>query len=75
MHGMQQIIEEASSLPVEQRIVVIDCLLRTLNAPSPEIDLQWIAVAKRRLEELRSGAVKAVPGPEVFRKIRDRFEK
>ncbi len=75
MHTMDRIIEEAESIPVEQRILVIESLLKTLNPPQPDIELQWIAVAKRRLDELRSGAVTAVPGLEVFRNIRDRFEK
>ena len=34
-----------------------------------------MTVAKRRLVELRSGRVKAIPGDEVFAKIRERFEK
>lgn len=75
MHGMKEIIEEAESLPVEERAIVIDSLLRTLNPPSSDIDAEWAKVAKRRLAELRSGRVKAVPGPDVFAKIRDRFAK
>ncbi len=75
MHGMREIIEEAESLPVEERAMVIDSLLRSLNSSSTEIDREWLKVAKRRLEELRSGAVKPIPGDEVFGKIRGRFEK
>lgn len=75
MHGMKEIIQEAESLPVEERAMVIDSLLRTLNPPSAEIDAEWARVAKRRLAELRSGTVKTVPGAEVFAKIRERFEK
>jgi putative addiction module component (TIGR02574 family) len=75
MHGMKEIIEEAECLPVEERLVVIDSLLRTINAPTTEIDFEWLEVAKRRLAELRSGRMKAVPGDEVFARIRNRFEK
>ena len=75
MHGIKKIIQEAESLPVEERAVVIDSLLRSLNPPSIEIDREWVKVAKRRLAELRSGAVKPIPGNEVFAKIRERFEK
>ena len=64
MHGMKEIIEEAESLPIEERTVVIDSLLKTINAPIAEIDVEWIKVAKRRLTELRSGQVRAVPGDE-----------
>ena len=75
MYGMKEIILEASSLPVEERAIVIDSLLRTLNPPDTEIEREWVKVAKRRLAELRSGRVKAIPGDEVFAKIRERFEK
>ena len=68
-----QIIQDAESLPVEDRTIVVESLLRSLNPPNPEIDRKWGAVAKRRLEELRSGRVKPVPGDKVFAKIRQRF--
>jgi putative addiction module component (TIGR02574 family) len=73
MPSTAEIIREAESLPVEERTVVVDSLLRSLNQPDPEIDRKWAAVAKRRLQELRSGRVKPVPGEEVFAKIRQRF--
>jgi len=44
-----------------------------IREPDPAIDQQWAAVAKRRLQELRSGRVKPVPGEEVRAKIRQRF--
>jgi len=75
MHGMKEIIQEAESLPVEERAIIIDSLLRSLNPPSAEIDKEWVMIAKRRLSELRSGSIKAIPGNEVFTKIRERFEK
>jgi putative addiction module component (TIGR02574 family) len=75
MHGIKEIIEEVESLPVEERAMVIDSLLRSLNPPSIEIDREWVKLAKRRLAELRSGDVKPIPGNEVFSKIRERFER
>ena len=73
MHSTEDIIQEAAALPVEERIIVVDSLLRTLNMPAPDIDAEWAAVAKRRLAELRSGRVKPVPGDQVFARIRERF--
>ncbi len=75
MRAMKKIIEDAESLPVEERVIVIDSLLRTINPTPADIEVEWMNVAKRRLAELRSGRVKAVPGSEVFAKIRNRFEK
>jgi hypothetical protein len=74
MHGAKEIIEEAECLPVEERVMVIDSLLQTINPPLAEVEIEWMMVAKRRLAELRSGNVEAVSGTEVFAKIRDSFE-
>ena len=71
----KQLIDEAVSLPVEERALVVDSLLRSLNQPESEIDKKWAREAKRRLAELRSGLVKAIPGDEVFRQVWKRFEK
>ncbi len=73
MSNTEEIIQEATSLPVEERIIVVDSLLRTLNMPDPDIDKEWAVVAKRRLAELRSGRVHPVPGGQVFARIRERF--
>ncbi len=71
----KQLIDEAVSLPVEERALVVDSLLRSLNQPESEIDKKWAAVANRRLAELRAGSVEAVPGQEVFERIWKRFDK
>lgn len=75
MHGTEDIIQEAAALPVEQRIILVDSILRTLNIPNPDIDAKWAVVARRRLAELRSGNVKPVPGEQVFAQIKKRFER
>lgn len=75
MHGVKDVLRDAESLPVEERIVIIDSLLRSLNNTSLEVDQEWIKVAKSRLSEIREGKVKTIPGEEVFAKIRERFKK
>lgn len=73
MPNTAEIIHDAEALPIEERTLVVESLLRSLNPPDHDIDKKWAAVAKRRLAELRSGRVKPVPGEEVFSKIRRRF--
>ena len=68
------LISEVTSLPIEERAMVADCILRSLNPPESDIDSRWAAVAKRRLTELQTGQVQAVPGDEVFTEIRKRFK-
>jgi len=69
----KELIAEAISLPVEERAIVVDSILRSLNSPEDDIDRQWIAEAERRLEEVRTGRVKAIPGDQVFAQIRKRL--
>ena len=71
----KELIEEVISLPVEDRALVADSVLKSLNKPDNDIDKNWASVSKRRLEELRSGDVKAVPGDEVFARVWERFSK
>jgi len=71
MLGTKEIIQEANCLPVEDRALVIDSLLRSLNFSESSIEDKWMVVAKRRLAELRSGQVKPVPGEQVFARVRD----
>ena len=73
MHGMKEIIEEAERLSVEERVMVIDSLLRTINPPLADVESEWMKVAQRRLAERRSGQVEAVSGSEVFARISGRF--
>ena len=71
----KDLIREAISLPVDERALIIDSLLRSFNNPQSDIDKEWAKAGKKRLSELRSGNVKAVPGEDVFRKIKKRFRK
>ncbi|MBF0547732.1 MAG: addiction module protein [Candidatus Riflebacteria bacterium] len=71
----KDLIAEAILLPIEERAIVVDSLLKSLNPPELENDKKWVTVAKRRLQEMRSGKVKGIPGEEVFEKIWNRFSK
>jgi putative addiction module component (TIGR02574 family) len=73
MHGTREIIAEAIALPIEERAVVVDSLLRSLNSPSDEIEREWIDLARRRQAELRSGRVQPVEGEAVLARLRKRF--
>lgn len=73
MLGIKEIIREAESLPVEERLLIVDCLLRSLNPPEADVYRKWAEVARRRLAELRSGQVKPVPGDAVLDRIGERL--
>lgn len=68
----KQLIDEAVSLPVEERALVVDSLLKSFSLSSADIDEQWLAVARNRLKEMRAGDVKPVSGEDVFSRVRNR---
>ena len=68
----QELFDEAVSLPVEIRTQLVDKLLRSLHPVQKEIDELWAAEAEKRVEEIKSGKVKMIPGDEVFKKILSR---
>ena len=71
---IKDLIDEAESLPVEERAMMVDSLLRSLNPTESDVDQKWAAMATKRLEEVRSGTVETISGDRVFEKIRKRFE-
>ena len=75
MLSKQELIEEVLLLPIEDRAYIIDSLIQSMNPIDSDIDRKWLEVSKKRLNELKSGEVKGVPGDEVFNKIWKRFEK
>ncbi len=69
----RELIEEAASLPVEERAKMAEFLLQSLNPPEKRIDRAWAGEAARRLDAYRSGSVEAVPGEKVLQDIIRRF--
>lgn len=67
------LLDEATSLPLEERARLVDSLLQTLNRPSDTHAAAWIETARRRLAEVRSGTVVPVPGESVFERIQQRY--
>ena len=68
-----ELMNEAASLPLEERARLVDSLLQTLNPVDETVAAAWLATARRRLDELDSGRVAAVPGDAVFEKVRRRL--
>jgi putative addiction module component (TIGR02574 family) len=68
---LDQIVEEASHLPREQVAEVVNRLTSALRTDvEPEIETAWKQETRRRLAELESGKVQAVPGDVVSERIR-----
>ena len=69
------IMEIAESLPIDMKIELVDRLLDSMYPRQKEIDELWKVEIERRVEEVRSGKVKTIPGEQVFAEIEERFGK
>ena len=71
-----RVTEDALSLPADERLILVEKLLRSLNLPIDEdIDHLWAEEAEFRISQIESGKAKLVPGEEVFAKIKEKFRK
>ena len=71
---VEDLTEEVLSLPSEARALLADRLVESLD-PAEESKLHdlWVVEAHKRLQELRSGAVKGIPGAEVSASLRKKY--
>jgi len=73
MLNTNELIEEATNLPVELRAKLIETLLKSLNPAQDDIDKLWAIEAERRISEVESGHVQPVDGGKVFADLRKRL--
>jgi putative addiction module component, TIGR02574 family len=64
--GNVEILEKALRLPPEERFVIVEGLLKSLDVPDPDLDRVWAEESERRLKAYREGRLAAVPIEEVF---------
>jgi putative addiction module component (TIGR02574 family) len=68
---LKELYAEARQLPREQAAELMDLLLiDTFGAPDATIEAAWGREIDRRLAELDSGKVQAIPGEQVMAEIR-----
>jgi putative addiction module component (TIGR02574 family) len=74
MTRSQVLLEEVESLPIDERLSMVDQLLRSLHGTEPGNDRKWLAEANKRLRDVKSGRVKTIPGLEVLTEARRRLK-
>ena len=69
---VEQLTEEALALPSEARALLADRLVESLDPVEDERFRRiWAEEALRRRDEVRTGAVKTVPGDEAMARVLD----
>ncbi len=69
--SLARILEEALMLDEPQRAHLVHVLAASLDGV--ELNEDWEREIQRRIDDLQSGRVKAVPGSEVFARLERRF--
>ena len=62
----KEVLEQALRLKSEERFIVVEGLLRSLDEPDRELDALWAEEAEMRLKAYRSGKLADVSLEEVF---------
>lgn len=71
LHTQKDVLKWAMALPPDDRALLADRLLNSLDSPRrKEINLLWADEAERRVQQIRDGEVIPLPGKEVIQDIR-----
>ncbi|MGC2647376.1 MAG: addiction module protein [Candidatus Sulfotelmatobacter sp.] len=72
---VSELLEKALSLSTHERGLLIDRLVESLDdGPAEEgVEAAWEDEIKRRVDDIRSGRVKTIPGEQVLRELADEF--
>ena len=73
---IEDLMKRAMELPAEQRAQLADELVESLDAKTlTDLDKRWLAVAKHRRDEVRSGYAKTVAGSQALEQVRDAIKR
>lgn len=64
--GTNEIIQEAINLKPQEKYLIIESLIFSLNEPDKDIEKIWIEESQKRLDEYKNGNLKTLSFEEVF---------
>jgi putative addiction module component (TIGR02574 family) len=72
---VSEVLEKALTLSVQDRGLLIDRLVESLDeGPAEEgVEEAWAEEIKHRVDDIRSGKVKMIPGDQVRRRLAARL--
>lgn len=63
----KEVLEQALHLKPEERFLVVEGLIRSLDEPDQEIDAIWAEEAEKRLAAYRAGRLGGIAMEDVFK--------
>jgi putative addiction module component (TIGR02574 family) len=61
-----EVLQEALRLNPQERYIVVESLLKSLDKPDENIDSVWAKEAEKRLQNYRDNNIQTIPFEEVF---------
>ena len=62
----EKVLEYALALGPDERFLVVEGILRSLDEPDASLDAIWAEEAEKRLVAYREGKLEAIPMGEIF---------
>lgn len=63
----KEILKQAMALKPEERFLIVESLINSLDKPDRKLDEIWAKEAEDRLNAYRQGRLEGIPMEEVFR--------
>lgn len=62
----KEILEQAMALKPEERLMIVEGLLKSLDEPDQKIDEIWAEEAEKRLKAYKEGRLEGIPMEEIL---------
>lgn len=63
----KDLLDEAMKLKPDERLILVDGLIKSLDEPDKKLDEIWAEEAEKRLKAYREGRLEAIPMEEIFK--------
>jgi putative addiction module component, TIGR02574 family len=63
----KEILKQALKLKPEEKFLVIEGLLKSLDEPDQQLDAVWVEEAERRLKAYREGRLEGISMEDIFK--------
>ncbi len=66
--GAEEILKQAFKLKSEERFILVEGLLKSIDEPDESLDSLWVEESEERLKAYREGRLEAFSMEDIFKK-------
>jgi putative addiction module component (TIGR02574 family) len=66
MSSTKELLDEAMKLKPEERFILVEGLIKSLDEPDKKLDEIWAEESENRLKAYRKGKLEGIPMQEIF---------